>query len=136
MNKYTEQTYFHIQMSAITYYQTQLCKVFFISIFIAVIKSHLMLYIFQFDTQFWYIAFLVKSLKLGWINLYNSIPFVLQVPDLQVKGTEGPPNLVDYLIVGPQAIDWHQIPDFVVGLAIGTYGSLNSRARDGDCFSK
>ena len=52
VNKYTEQTYFHIQMSAITYYQTQLCKVFFISIFIAVIKSHLMLYIFQFDTQF------------------------------------------------------------------------------------
>ena len=33
------------------------------------------------------------------------------------------------------AIPW-SIPDFVVGLAIGTYGSLNSRARDGDCFSQ
>ena len=28
VNKYTEQTYFHIQMSVITYYPTQLCKFF------------------------------------------------------------------------------------------------------------
>ena len=63
--------------------------------------------------------------------MYNSIPFVLQVPDLQVKGTEGPPNLVDYLIVGPQAIDWHQIPDFVVGYP-GYENWLVARAKEID----
>ena len=33
------------------------------------------------------------------------------------------------------AIPW-SIPDWLVGLSIGVYGSLNARARDGDCFSK
>ena len=32
-------------------------------------------------------------------------------------------------------IPW-AIPDFIVGLAMGTYGGINSRVRDGDCFSK
>ena len=28
------------------------------------------------------------------------------------------------------------VPDFVVGLAMGAYGPVNARTRDGDCFSK
>ena len=32
-------------------------------------------------------------------------------------------------------IPW-SIPDWLVGLTIGVYGSLNARTRDGDCFSK
>ena len=32
-------------------------------------------------------------------------------------------------------IPW-AIPDFVVGIAMGAYGPINARTRDGDCFSK
>ena len=28
------------------------------------------------------------------------------------------------------------VPDFVVGIAMGSYGPVNARTRDGDCFSK
>ena len=38
----------------------------------------------------------------------------------------------DYKYFG---IPW-AVPDFIVGIAMGAYGPINARTRNGDCFSK
>ena len=49
------------------------------------------------------------------IEMVGGLTSSKQVKDISEKGQEGPPNAEDYFVVTRGAVDWAQIPDFVIG---------------------